>query len=136
MVELAEDVQRLHPRPPGSAAFTDGVVDVTEAAEAGSFAADKPIAMHWNGTAWSLTTVPNQGGGGQLAAVTASSPASVWAAGAADGTSVLHWNGTSWTPEAVPSGPDGPRIMTGISAVRGSATEVWGAAGTFVVHHP
>ena len=102
----------------------------------GSFAADKPIAMHWNGTAWSVTTVPNQGGGGQLAAVTASSPASVWAAGAADGTSVLHWNGTSWTPETVPSGPDGPRIMTGISAVRGSATEVWGAAGTFVVHHP
>jgi hypothetical protein len=87
-------------------------------------------------TAWSLTTVPNQGGGGQLAAVTASSPTSVWAAGAADGTSVLHWNGTSWTPETIPSGPDGPRIMTGISAVRGSATEVWGAAGTFVVHHP
>ena len=102
----------------------------------GSFAADKPIAMHWNGTTWSLTTVPNQGGGGQLAAVTASSPTSVWAAGAADGTSVLHWNGTSWTPETIPSGPDGPRIMTGISAVRGSATEVWGAAGTFVVHHP
>jgi hypothetical protein len=102
----------------------------------GSFAPDKPIAMHWNGTAWSLTTVPNQGGGGQLAAVTASSPTSVWAAGAADGTSVLHWNGTSWTPETIPSGPGGPRIMTGISAVRGSATEVWGAAGTFVVHHP
>ena len=102
----------------------------------GSFAPDKPIAMHWNGTAWSLTTVPNQNGGGQLAAVTASSPTSVWAAGAADGTSVLHWNGTSWTPETIPSGPDGPRIMTGISAVRGSATEVWGAAGTFVVHHP
>lgn len=102
----------------------------------GSFAPDKPIAMHWNGTAWSLTTVPNQGGGGQLAAVTASSPTSVWATGAADGTSVLHWNGTSWTPETIPSGPDGPRIMTSISAVRGSATEVWGAAGTFVVHHP
>ena len=102
----------------------------------GSFAADKPIAMHWNGTAWSLTAVPNQGGGGQLAAVTASSPTSVWAAGAADGTSVLHWNGTSWTPETIPSGPGGPRIMTGISAVRGSATEVWGAAGTFVVHYP
>src|SRR5215470_17359444 len=102
----------------------------------GSFAADKPIAMHWNGTAWSLTTVPNQGGGGQLAAVTASSPTSVWAAGSADGTSVLHWNGTSWAPETIPSGPGSPRIMTSISAVRGSATEVWGAAGTFVVHHP
>src|SRR5215831_12503077 len=102
----------------------------------GSFAPDKPIAMHWNGTAWSVTTVPNQGGGGQLTAVTASSPTSVWAAGAADGTSVLHWNGTSWAPETIPSGPGSPRIMTSISAVHGSATEVWGAAGTFVVHHP
>jgi hypothetical protein len=101
----------------------------------GSFQPDKPIALHWNGTAWSLTTVPNQNGHGLLSSVTASSPTSVWAAGAADGTSVLHWNGTSWTPETIPSGPDGPPIMTGISAVRGSATEVW-AAGTFVVHHP
>src|SRR5262249_35286062 len=103
---------------------------------AGRMSPDKPSAMHWNGTAWSLTTVPTQGGGGKLTAVTASSPTSVWAAGAADGTSVLHWNGTSWTPETIPSGPDGPRIMTGISAVRGSATEAWGAAGTFVAQHP
>jgi hypothetical protein len=111
----------------------------------GSFGPDKPIAMHWNGTAWSLATLPNLGGHGLLASVTASSSTSVWAAGpAGDTTSVLHWNGTSWTPETTPVGPDGQPVMKGISAVPGSATEVW-AAGitlpsgggyhTFVVHH-
>jgi hypothetical protein len=112
----------------------------------GSFLPDKPIAMHWNGTAWSVATLPNLGGGGLLASVTASSSTSVWAAGPAGGsTSVLHWNGTSWTPETTPVGPDGQPVMKGISAVPGSATEVWAAgitlpsAGgyhTFVVHHP
>jgi hypothetical protein len=112
----------------------------------GSFQPDRPIAMHWNGTAWSVATLPNLGGGGLLASVTASSSTSVWAAGPAGGsTSVLHWNGTSWTPETTPVGPDGQPVMKGISAVPGSATEVW-AAGitlpsgggyhTFVVHHP
>jgi hypothetical protein len=112
----------------------------------GSFLPDKPIAMHWNGTAWSVATLPNLGGGGSLAAVTASSATSVWAAGPAGGsTSVLHWNGTSWAAETTPVGPDGAPVMRGVSAVPGSATEVW-AAGftlptgggyhTFVVHHP
>ncbi len=112
----------------------------------GSFLPDKPIAMHWNGTTWSVATLPNLGGSGLLASVTASSSTSVWAAGPAGGsTSVLHWNGTSWTPETTPLGPDGQPVMKGISAVPGSATEVW-AAGitlpsgggyhTFVVHHP
>ena len=107
----------------------------------GSFLPDKPIALHWNGTAWSVATLPNLGSG-TLASVTASSSTSVWA----DGTmGVLHWNGTSWTPETTPVGPDGAPIMTGVSAVPGSATEVW-AAGftlpsgggyhTFAIHHP
>ena len=94
----------------------------------GSFQPDKPIAMHWNGTAWSLTTVPNLNGGGQLAVGHRQLPDQ--RLGRRRGRrhqSVLHWNGTSWTPETIPVGPDGPRIMTGISAVRGSATEVWAA---------
>jgi hypothetical protein len=107
----------------------------------GSFLPDKPIAMHWNGTAWSVATLPNVGNGA-LASVTASSPTSVWAAGT---TSVLHFNGTSWTPETTPAGLDGSPIMTGVSAVPGSATEVWavgftlpsgGGYHTFAIHHP
>jgi hypothetical protein len=110
------------------------------------FQGAKPIAMHWNGTAWSLTTIPGLGGGGTLASVTASSPTSVWAAGSPGGTtSVLHWNGTSWSPETTPVGADGQPLLNSISAVRGSATEVW-AAGitlpsgggyhTVALHHP
>ena len=38
VVEPTEDVQCLHPCPPGGTAFTDGVVDVTEAVEAVGFA--------------------------------------------------------------------------------------------------
>jgi hypothetical protein len=103
----------------------------------------RPIAMHWNGTAWSLASLTGLGNGG-LSSVTASSPASVWAAGTVGTASVLHWNGTSWAPESTPASPDGQPILNGISAVRGSATEVW-AAGitlpsgggyhTFAIHH-
>jgi hypothetical protein len=97
----------------------------------GSFLPDKPIALHWNGAAWSVATLPNLGGGGLLASVTASSSTSVWAAGpAGDTTSVLHWNGTSWTPETTPVGPDGQPVTKGVSAVPGSATEVWAAGFT------
>jgi hypothetical protein len=104
----------------------------------------RPIAMHWNGTAWSLASLSNLGNGG-LASVTASSPTSVWATGLVGTASVLHWNGTSWTPETTPVGPDGQPSMTGISAVPGSATEVWavgttlpsgGGYHTFAIHHP
>lgn len=112
----------------------------------GSFLPDKPVALHWNGTAWSVSPLPSLGGGGALAAVTASSATSVWAAGSPGGTtSVLHFNGTAWAAEPTPVGADGPPLLKGVSAVPGSATEVWAAgftlpAGggyhTFAVHHP
>jgi|SRR5579872_378391 len=38
VTEPVEDGQRLHPRSPGTAAFSDGVVDVTKATEAGGLA--------------------------------------------------------------------------------------------------
>jgi hypothetical protein len=126
---------------PGDAWAVGNTVDTVS----GSFLPDKPIALHWNGAAWSVATLPNLGSG-LLASVSASSPTSVWAAGPAGGnTSVLHFNGTAWTPESTPVGPDGAPVMRGIGAVPGSPTEVWAAgitlpAGggyhTFVVHHP
>jgi hypothetical protein len=112
----------------------------------GSFQPDKPIAIHWNGTTWSVVPTPALTSSGLLASVTASSPNSVWAAGQVGaGSLILHWNGTSWTREASPDGGGVQTLLSGISAVPGSATEVW-AAGinlpgnggyrTFVVHHP
>jgi hypothetical protein len=112
----------------------------------GSFQPDKPLALHWDGAAWSVAALPALSDPGLLAAVTASSTTGVWAAGrVGNGTLILHWNGTSWTQENSPNGPDGETLLNGISAVPGSATEVW-AAGinlptdggyrTFVAHHP
>lgn len=129
----------------GIAANDAWAVGNTIDTKSGSFGPDKPIAMHWNGTAWSLATLPNLGGGGALASITANSPTSVWAAGAAGGTtSVLHFNGTTWAPETIPVGADGQPLMRSISAVPGSASDVWaggitlpagGGYHTFVVHH-
>jgi hypothetical protein len=142
------------PTPAGVSQALNGVVEISpndawavgNTTDITGFVGAKPIAMHWNGTAWSVSTLPDLGTGGTLASVTASSATSVWAAGLPGGTtSVLHWNGTSWAPETTPVGPDGQPIMNSIRAVPGSATEVW-AAGitlpsgsgyhTFVVHHP
>jgi hypothetical protein len=140
------------PTPTGADQSLNGVVEIAPndvwavggTTDLTGFQPARPIAMHWNGTAWSLTSLSNLGNGG-LTSVTASSPTSVWAAGTVGTASVLHWNGTSWAPETTPVGPDGQPILNGISAVRGSATEVW-AAGitlpsgggyhTFVIHHP
>jgi hypothetical protein len=112
----------------------------------GSFTPDKPIALHWNGIAWSVATVPALTAQGLLASVTANSSTEVWVAGrVGNNTLILHWNGRSWTQESSPNGPDGQTLLNGISAVPGTATEVW-AAGinlpttggyhTFVAHHP
>ena len=141
------------PTPTGADQSLNGVVEIAPndawavggTSDLTGFQPAKPIAMHWNGTAWSLASLSNLGNGG-LASVTASSPTSAWAVGAVGSTtSVLHWNGTSWTPETTPVGPDGQPIMTGVSAVPGSATEVWGVGftlpsgggyHTFAIHHP
>lgn len=139
------------PTPTGADQTLNGVVAIAPndvwavggTSDLTGFQPARPIAMHWNGTAWSLSTLSGLGNGG-LSSVTASSPASVWAAGTVGTASVLHWNGTSWAPESTPASPDGQPILNGISAVRGSATEVW-AAGitlpsgggyhTFAIHH-
>jgi hypothetical protein len=141
------------PTPSGVRQTLNGVVEISpndawavgNTSDISGFQPARPIAMHWNGTAWSVATLPNLGSGGTLSSVSASSSTSVWAAGSPGGTtSVLRWNGTSWTPETTPVGPDGQPVMRSISAVPGSATEVW-AAGitlpdgggyhTFVIHH-
>jgi len=111
----------------------------------GSFQPDKPIALHWNGTAWSVAPVPALPASGLLASVTANLSTDVWAAGRVGvNTLILRWNGSAWTQESSPNGSGVQTLLNGISAVPGTATEVW-AAGinlptgggyrTFVVHH-
>jgi hypothetical protein len=72
--------------------------------------------MHWNGTAWSLTTLPVFLRPVELSSISAVSASDVWAAGSA----LIHYNGTTW--EAGPIAPLG-LTLTGVSAT--SSTNVW-----------
>jgi hypothetical protein len=126
------------PTPAGVSQTLNGVVEISAndawavggTTDISGFQPARPIAMHFNGSTWSLTTVPNLGSGGGIASVTASSSTSVWTAGGPGGTgTVLHWNGTSWTPETTPVGSDGSTALRSISAVPGS-TEVWATGNT------
>jgi hypothetical protein len=69
-----------------------------------------PYVLHWNGTTWTLTETPNQGGEGSLLrAITALSATDIWAVGQVqqlDGTiSTLteRFNGTTWAVVASPN---------------------------------
>jgi len=62
--------------------------------------ADRPVALHWNGSTWTSSPVP---GAGLLREVKAVGASNVWAAGAYYSTSlqayrtlVVHFNGTKW----------------------------------------
>jgi len=67
------------------------------------------LAMRWNGTAWSLVSVPNPSGAtaSRLAGVTCTSASNCWAVGAAtisgiERRMVVRWNGTAWTGVTTP----------------------------------
>ncbi len=65
---------------------------------------DQSVAMHWDGTAWSIVPTPQPGGDSvdRLLAVDAAAPNDVWATGlywdaqTHSHSVILHWDGTSW----------------------------------------
>jgi hypothetical protein len=99
----------------------------TDAWAVGESGAQKPLALHWNGTNWTQVPAPAPGAFGSfLSGVAEISPSNVWAVGSSNTSSgsktlVLHWNGTKWA--RVPSPSPGVSGLTGISAV--SATDIW-----------
>jgi hypothetical protein len=71
---------------------------------------DETLAVHWDGTTWSVEDTPNAGANGdQLFGVAAVSSSEAWAVGSAAGppttytssTVIEHWTGSAWT--VVPS---------------------------------
>jgi hypothetical protein len=76
---------------------------------------------HWNGTAWSVVTGPNEG---ILYAVLDFSPANAWAFA---GFSVLHWNGTAWS---VVSG-----AVPALAVSADSPDDIWGISRDDMVTH-
>ena len=97
-----------------------------------------PYVLHWNGTKWSLTKVPNAGTeGSQLRGVTAVSATDIWVAGEtleADGSLLSlteHFDGTSWS--LVPSldpGDNPPLADSTFAAVASAPPRTLFAAGT------
>jgi hypothetical protein len=71
----------------------------------------RPIALHWNGSAWRRAPLPlPAGAAAELNGVSATSASNAWAIGAflskqgnPSAGFVLHWDGSSWTQ--VPSAP-------------------------------
>jgi hypothetical protein len=110
-----------------------------------------PLAMQWNGTAWSVSTSFNTAMSGQIAdGVADISPTDAYAIGGGLGSAaygiVTQWNGTTWTRLTVPVPTND--ITTDFDAISAdSANDVWivgsytatvsstkGTFGTYALH--
>jgi hypothetical protein len=92
-----------------------------------------PLAVHYNGTGWVQTPMPESGTGTFLHSVTALSANDVWAVGSKNGYSTpvaYHWNGSSWSE--VPTAPatgTGNNILYGVAGVAGNLWAVGYSSG-------
>ena len=110
--------------------------------EIDSSQASVPLAAGWNGTKWSIQSVPSPAGspGSGLSGVSCSSPGACTAAGSYDtsgGSTALlaeAWNGTSWHIQATPSpaGSTGSEFL----AVSCSAAAACTAVGATTISTP
>jgi hypothetical protein len=82
--------------------------------------AERPLALHWNGSTWSNSPVP---GVGTMRKVTALSPSNVWATGTyynasaqLNQTLVVHFNGTAWTTAVSADAPTASDEIIGLAA--------------------
>ncbi len=62
------------------------------------------LAMHWDGSTWTVTSTPNpaSGAGNHLKKVVAVSPNQLWAVGGHSRSFVLRWDGTAWGQVPLP----------------------------------
>jgi len=95
-----------------------------------------PLAMHWNGTAWSVSTSFVSALSGQLAVGVADiSPTDAYAVGGGLGSAhtglVAQWNGSTWTRVTVPL-PKNNNMSSNLDAISAdSGSDVW-IVGTYL----
>jgi hypothetical protein len=128
-----------NPLAPGTSAFIYGIASLAanDIWAVGyiqvGFSAQQPLAVHWDGSSWSLVTTPSTSPANNdiLWSVTALSPGDVWAAGySVDrvsgnyNTLIEHWNGSAWSivPSPNPSGSI-YNFLWGIAAA--SPNDIW-----------
>ncbi len=82
--------------------------------------AERPLALHWNGSKWSNSPVPGEGA---LRKVTAVTPSNMWAAGTyynastqLNQTLVVHFNGKAWTTAVSADAPTATDEIIGLTA--------------------
>ena len=89
------------------------------------------LVEHWNGSAWSIVSSPNQGAFDNfLNGVAAVSANDVWAVGLyvqqqrrqPNQTLIEHWNGSAWSVVSSPN-PSTDNFLNGVAAI--SANDVW-----------
>src|SRR5262249_882426 len=85
--------------------------------------ANRPLALHWDGSTWSNSPIP---GTGLLRKVRAVGPGNVWAAGTyynaglqSYQTLVVHFDGTAWTTGVAADAPAAGGGVIGRGADRG-----------------
>src|SRR5262249_33465423 len=90
----------------------------------------QPVAEHWNGSTWSVVSVPSpvDSSFALLNAVSAVSAKDIWAVGRAEGgsgtvTLAEHWDGDSWTIAPTTNRPDNLNGLDGVAAV--ATGDVW-----------
>src|SRR4029077_1495858 len=96
--------------------------------------ADRPLALHWDGSTWTRSPVPRAG---LLRKVRAIASSNVWAAGAYYNTSVqgyqtlvVHFDGTTWTTVVSADSHSASDEVIGWAAnANGSALTLVGRAG-------
>jgi hypothetical protein len=109
-----------------------------------NYGSEKSMALHWNGTAWSIVPTRNIGqDANELLAVDGVASNDVWAVGFGHSSSnqvgvplIQHWDGTTWSLVRAPNLGRGFSVLNGIVAV--ASDDVWavGARGdsTLILH--
>lgn len=89
----------------------------------------RPLALHWDGTAWAKSDISQLGFTGGIRSVSAGGDGNTWAIGtdADGGGHLLAWDGDGWQPTAYP-GQDEPGSTVG-AVLAASSGEAW-VAGT------
>jgi len=90
-----------------------------------------PLFEHWNGTAWTATTVGSnvESNSEFLFGASADAPNDAWAVGFSGSdnirTSARHWNGTNWNSVATPNVGEGTNKLNAVLAL--APNDVWAA---------
>jgi hypothetical protein len=132
------------PATPGNTALLLGVSasSATDAWAVGRTQINKSsfegLALHWNGTAWSVSAgfpaALSPVGGASAAGVTDISPSDAYAIGNSAATAVgslAHWNGTAWSPVTLPLPPNANSNTTLNAISAHGRSDVW-IVGTFL----